>query len=241
MPVYNAERFIRETIDGILAQTISNWELIMVDDCSTDNSYEIIKEYESDKIHIFRMPTNSGQAKVRNFGRSKASGQYLVYQDADDLWSVQKLEIQYLFTKENKYAFTFTGYEFAGIDGKRNGTIVHVPKEVDYKLALRNTTISTITVMFDRKQISEELLHMPSGVRGEDTATWWQILRNGYVAYGIDQPLSIYRRYGQSHSANKIQAVWGTYKMYRKCEHFSVIRSWYYFVQYIYHAIKRRI
>lgn len=241
VPVYNAKRFIKETIKSVLEQTISNWELILVDDCSTDGSYDLIKTYESDQIRIFQMHENGGQAKARNFGRKKARGRYLAFLDADDLWSPNKLETEFSYIREHEYAFVFTGYEFAGEDGKRNGHIVKVPESVDYKYALKNTTISTITVMFDRTKVKDELLEMPSGVRGEDSATWWQILRHGYTAHGINEPLSVYRRYGQSHSSHKLWAVWGTYKMYRQCEHFSVIKSWYYFVQYVYHAVMRRI
>ena len=95
--------------------------------------------------------------------------------------------------------------------------------------------------MFDRKQIKDELLAMPLGVRGEDTATWWQILRSGMTAYGLDQALSVYRRHGQSHSGNKLKAVWGTYLMYRRCENLSIAKSWYYFLWYLWNAVRRRI
>ena len=115
--------------------------------------------------------------------------------------------------EESGCAFSFTGYEFAGEDGVRNGRVVHVPNYITYEEALRNTTISTITVMFDREQIPEQLLLMPENCKREDTATWWQILKAGYTAYGIDEPLSVYRRHRNSHSANKFRAVWGTYKI----------------------------
>lgn len=112
---------------------------------------------------------------------------------------------------------------------------------MEYKDALKRTTISTITVMFDRKQISNEVLYMPLDARGEDTATWWKILRHGYTAYGIDEPLSVYRRYGGSRSSNKLDAVCGTWKMYRRNEKLGILRSSYYFCCYILNAVKRRI
>ncbi len=241
VPVYNAEKYVEEAIRCVLGQTAQNWELILVDDGSTDGSLEILKKYEGGKIRVFQMGKNQGQAAARNFGRGQARGRYLAYQDADDLWSSEKLERQFRFLKEKGCAFAFTGYEFAGEDGARNGKVVHVPAKIGYKQALKNTTISTITVMFDREKIPERLLAMPSGVRGEDSATWWQILRAGYTAYGLDEPLSVYRRHAQSHSGNKWKVVWGTYRMYRECERLSVAASWYYFVCYLFHAVRRRL
>jgi teichuronic acid biosynthesis glycosyltransferase TuaG len=241
VPVYQSEKYIESAIQSVLAQTYRNWEMILVDDGSSDRSYEIIKKYESSQISVYRLESNQGQAAARNVGRGYARGRYLAYLDADDLWSPEKLERQYHFMTEHQYAFTFTGYEFAGADGIRNGTVVHVPPTINYKQALKNTTISTITVMFDRKQIKDELLAMPLGVRGEDTATWWQILRSGMTAYGLDQALSVYRRHGQSHSGNKLKAVWGTYLMYRRCENLSIAKSWYYFLWYLWNAVRRRI
>ncbi len=241
VPVYNAERYVEEAIRSIFAQTFRDWELILVDDGSTDASPEILGKYEGGKVRVFRMGENRGQAAARNFGRAQARGRYLAYQDADDLWSSEKLEREFCFLKEKGCAFAFTGYEFAGEDGVRNGKVVHVPETIGYRQALKNTTISTITVMFDREKIPESLMEMPSGVRGEDSATWWQILRAGYTAYGLDEPLSVYRRHAQSHSGNKLKAVWGTYKMYRECEKLSVPVSCWYFLCYLYHAVMRRL
>jgi teichuronic acid biosynthesis glycosyltransferase TuaG len=112
---------------------------------------------------------------------------------------------------------------------------------VDYEYALRHTIISTITVMFDRNQIPEEVLYMPLDARGEDTATWWKILRHGYIAYGINEPLSVYRRHEGSRSSNKIDAVYGTWKMYRQNEKLGLVKSMRCFLSYVCNAIKRRI
>lgn len=241
MPVYNAEKYIEKTMESILNQTCGNWELICVDDCSTDRSMEILEKYTDERIHLYKNERNSGPAYTRNHGIQKASGRYLAYQDADDLWDADKLEKQLAYMKRTGCAFSFTGYEFAGEDGIRNGKVVHVPAEVDYHYALKHTTISTITVIFDRMQIPDDILYMPLDARGEDTATWWKILRHGYTAYGIDEPLSVYRRYAGSRSSNKLSAVYGTWKMYRQCEHLSFIKSGYYFCNYILNAVKRRL
>lgn len=241
MPVYNAQKYLEDTIASVQNQTFEDWELICVDDGSTDRSMEILKKYKDARIHLYQNEKNSGPAFTRNHGLEKASGQYLAYLDADDLWDVDKLEKQFGFMKRTGCAFSFTGYEFAGEDGVRNGTVVHVPSVVDYRYALKHTVISTITVMFDRMQIADDVLHMPLDARGEDTATWWKILRQGYQAYGMDEALSVYRRYAGSRSANKLDAVYGTWKMYRRCEHLPLIQSAYYFCNYILNAVKRRL
>lgn len=241
IPVYNSEKYIEETIRCIQNQTYENWEIIFVDDGSKDRSVELIEKYQDPRMHLYRNEKNSGPAFTRNQGIKKARGRYLAYMDADDLCDADKLEKQINFMKEKGCAFCFTGYEFAGEDGIRNGKVVRIPSKMDYKDALKKTTISTITVMFDREQIPDEVLYMPTDARGEDTATWWKILRHGYTAYGIDEPLSVYRRYGGSRSSNKLDAVYGTWKMYRRNEGLGFWKSSYYFCSYIINAIRRRI
>lgn len=243
VPVYNAEKYIQDTLNNILEQTYPNFELLLVDDCSNDNSFSILKKYEEadDRIHVYRLKENSGPAAARNEGISHAKGRYLVYQDADDLWNIQKLEHQLAFTREHGYAFTFTSYEFADEEGNRNGKIVHVPAKITYEEALSNTTISTITVMFDRMQIKDEILKMPEGVGGEDTATWWKILRHGYTAYGLDENLSVYRRYSGSRSSNKLYAIRVAWCNYRYRENLPILKCMKYFTGYVVRAIKRRL
>lgn len=243
VPVYNSEQYIEETIQCVLKQTYADWEVIFVDDASKDKSVAVIEKYlkEDKRMHLYQNSENRGPAYTRNRGIKKAQGRYLAYLDADDLWDADKLEKQIRFMRQKGCAFSFTGYEFAGADGKRNGRIVCIPEKIDYKYALKHTTISTITVMFDRRQIPDSVLFMPLNARGEDSATWWKILRHGYTAYGINEPLSVYRRHGGSRSSNKLDAVWGTWRMYRRCERLPVIRSGYYFCCYLFNAVRRRI
>lgn len=243
IPVYNAKEYIEETVDCLLKQTYENYEILLVDDCSTDESYIIMERLrtKSDKIRCLQNEKNSGPAYTRNHGIRCAKGRYLAYMDADDLCDADKLECQISYMQRTGCAFCFTGYEFAGENGKRNGKIVHVPEKITYQEALKNTTISTITVMFDRWQIPDEVLFMPLNARGEDTATWWQILRSGYDAYGIDCPFSVYRRHGGTRSTNKFDAVYGTWKMYRQNEKLGFFKSFVCFMGYIKNAVKRRI
>lgn len=249
IPVYNAASYLRETVHSVCMQTYGDWEVIFVDDVSTDESVRILEQCKAEweqttgkaNFRIIKAGKNGGPAAARNIGIDAAKGRYLTYLDADDLWDKDKLEKQIAFMRQKDCAFSFTGYEFADESGKRNGQVVHVPKEITYKEALKNTTISTITVMFDRNKIPTEVLKMPEDCAREDTATWWQILKNGYVAYGLDEPLAVYRRHADSHSSNKLKAVIGTWHMYRKQEQMSVGKSLVYFSIYLFHAVRRRI
>ncbi|MDD2391377.1 MAG: glycosyltransferase family 2 protein [Bacilli bacterium] len=243
IPVYNAERFLNETIESIQNQTYKNFEVIFVDDCSTDNSVKIIKKNMKDdkRIKLFKNPVNSGPAISRNFGVQKAKGEYLCFLDADDLWDNDKLEKQLLFMQKNNCAFSYTSYEFADENGIPNGKKVIAKEKMTYNQALKKTIISTITVMFDLKKIEKELLLMPNLIYVEDTATWWQILRNGYVAYGIPNVFSYYRRISNSHSSNKIRTLKKLWHLYRSVEKLNIFYAGYCFSLKNINAIRRRI
>lgn len=249
VPVYNAAPFLKETLQSIIEQTYTNWELILVDDASTDGSPEVLKAWIQSqtckmitkKIKLILKYKNEGPAAARNCGIRRSEGRYLVFLDADDFWDKQKLEKQYRFMSGHGYAFTFTGYEFVTKTGTRTAKQVLVPEKLTYKKALGNTTISTITVMLDRKQIPEKLLIMPNDCKREDTATWWRILKHGFEAYGLNEILSFYRRYPGSHSSNKLKAVAGTWQMYRKQEKLPAGITLYYFILNLVRAVKRRI
>lgn len=243
VPVFNSERFIKETIQTVEAQTYHNWELILVNDCSTDGSEQIIKEYEKNdkRIRLIDLETNSGAAIARNTGMKNAKGKYIAFLDADDLWKKEKLEKQIKFMKENNYDFTFTGYEFADENGKKSGKIVNVPKQINYKQALKNTTIFTSTVIFNVSNLGKELISMPNIRRGQDTATWWKVLKTGVIAYGLNESLSLYRRSSNTLSSNKIKALKRTWNLYRNIEKLSFFTSLYNFCGYCLNAVKRRI
>lgn len=243
VPVYKAERFLKDTIKTVEQQTYKNWELIFVDDCSPDSSIEIINNAinKDSRIKLIQLEKNSGAAIARNAGIEYAEGEYIAFLDADDLWEKEKLEKQIKFMKEKKCEFSFTGYEFANEDGKGNGKKVKVPNEITYKEALKNTTISTITVMFNVKILGKELIKMPDIRKGQDTATWWKVLKKIDRAYGINEILSYYRRTENTLSSNKLKALKRTWNLYRKVEKLSIFYSIYNFIFYIINALKRRV
>ena len=241
VPVYNAEKYIRETIDCVKAQTYENWELVLVEDGSTDESLCILEtvERQDGRIRVIRQE-NGGAAKARNHGLSKAAGRFVAYLDADDLWSPDKLEKQLAFMAKKEAAFSFTGYEFADEKGKGTGKIVRVPEELCYKEALKNTTIFTSTVIFDTKRLAKEKLFMPM-IKSEDTALWFKILREGVTAYRLNENLVRYRRPAKSLSSNKLEAVRRIWRLYRKAEGLSLWYSFYNFCFWAVRAVKRRI
>lgn len=244
VPVYNVERFILETIDSVANQTYPHWELLLVEDGSSDGTVAAIEEYVRQKkekrIRLISQPSNMGAARARNRGLQEAKGRYIAYLDADDLWAPRKLELQLGFMETRRAAFAFTGYEFGDEKAKGTGKIVRVPKTLCYRQALSNTTIFTTTVMFDTAKIPRELLEMPI-MKSEDTALWWKVLRNGYTAYGLDENLAMYRRAGKTLSSNKLEAIRRIWKLYRDAEGLDVVRSAWHFCFWAVRAVKRRV
>jgi len=204
---------------------------------------KLIKLYaaKDNRIKLHSNKQNSGAAISRNKGIDAAKGRYIAFLDADDFWLPTKLEKQVEFMQKQDCAFSFTGYEFANENGKPNGKKVHVPRTITYKQALKNTIIFTSTVMFDVQKITKQLAHMPNIQRGQDTATWWKILKTIDSAYGLDEVLSYYRRTCESLSANKLTALRRTWNLYLNVEKLSLTYSLYCFSVYTFNASKRRI
>lgn len=266
VPVYNAGEFIENTIRMVEAQTYENWELLLVDDCSSDNSRQVIRDYlagrngsadfgkkdpeksgeaEGRVIRLIEKEKNQGAAMARNTGIDAAKGRYIAFLDADDVWMPRKLEKELTFMKEKQAAFVFSAYEFGDEKAEGTGRIVHVPEHMTYGQALSRTVIFTSTVLLDTVKLGggrqgKDLIHMPV-VESEDTALWWKILRNGFTAYGLDEVLAIYRRPERSLSSNKLKAIRRIWYLYRKQEKLSCIRSAYYFVFWALRATLRRI
>lgn len=233
VPVYNAERYIAETIQSVLRQSWHSWELILVDDCSEDHSAELIdgfmenaavnsandyavrEDAPAERIRLIRLTENAGAAGARNAGIDAARGQYIAFLDADDLWYPEKLERELHFMVEQDVSFAFTSYYFGDEDARPTGRIVHAPAELTFQKALTRTVIFTSTVMIDRRRVPEELIRMPE-IKSEDTACWWTILKSGIVAEGLDEALTIYRRPEHSLSSNKAASVKRIWNLYRQ-------------------------
>lgn len=246
VPVYKAENYITQTIDTVVNQTYSDWELILVDDKSPDRSAEVIADKlkqlpaeVSKKIRLIRKDVNEGAARARNTGLDVAKGRYIAFLDADDLWNPQKLEMTLSFMDKYQAAFVFTSYEFGDENGVPTGKRTRVPKTLTYKEALSRTVIFTSTVLLDSHKIDKSLMYMPD-IGSEDTATWWQILKSGVTAYGLNMPLAIYRRPANSLSSNKKTAVHRIWNLYREVAGLSKISAARHMLGWAWRATVRR-
>jgi teichuronic acid biosynthesis glycosyltransferase TuaG len=242
-PVYNCEKFVVETINSVQKQTYQNWEMLLVDDCTPDNSAQIIKELaaKDSRIKYIKLEENSGAAVARNVGLENAQGRYIAYLDADDVWLENKLESQIEFMEKNDVQFSCCDYDKIEEDGTNLNKIVHMPETITYKQLLRNTIIQTVGVIVDLNKVDRKLLVMPNVRRGQDSATWLQMLRNGVVFKGQNVVLARYRRVSQSLSSNKLNAMKRTWKLYRDVEHLSVPYSFWCLIGWAWNASKKRI
>lgn len=243
VPVYNAANYIEKTIEMVCRQTYRDWELILVDDASRDESAQVIENYiknQGKRIRLIRKKVNQGAAEARNTGIDASSGRFIAFLDADDVWNPEKLEKQVAYMERTGAAFCFHAYEFGDENANPTGKIVHVPEKLKYKQALSRTIIFTTTVMFDTEKIDMEIIHMPN-VPSEDTATWWRILKSGYEAYGLDENLAIYRRPAKSLSSNKLEAIRRIWFLYRNIAGLSVAKSLFYFGGWAVRATLRRL
>lgn len=240
-PVYNAEEFIVQTIESVQAQTYNDWELLLIDDCSTDSSAELIRSFtdNDNRIRYVKLNKNSGAAVTRNTGLAMAKGRYIAFLDSDDIWKAQKLEKQMELIKEKDIGFVFTSYRYIMQDGSPMSKVARAPEKIDYNGLLKNTIIGCSTVLIDKKIIGD--FRMANVRRGQDTATWLQLLKKTDYAYGIYDDLVWYRVVSGSLSDNKFTAIKRTWNTYRNVEHLSLPKAMYVFVFYAYNAVKKRL
>lgn len=243
IPVYNSEKFLGQAIESVINQTYTNWEALIVNDCSTDDSELIILDYmkRDSRIKYYNLSHNSGAAIARNEGLYKSTGKYIAYLDADDLWLPDKLEKQTQFMKNNNVVFSCCDYEKIDENGQSLNKIIHMPKTITYKQLLGNTIIQTVGVIIDADQVNKELLVMPNVRRGQDSATWLKLLKNGITFVGQNEVLAKYRRVTGSLSSNKFKAIKRTWKIYREIEKLSLIQATTCLLKWAFNACKKRI
>ncbi|MGE6630236.1 teichuronic acid biosynthesis protein TuaG [Bacillus sp. NPDC077027] len=240
-PAYNAERYVTDTVHSVLAQTYTNWELLIADDCSTDGTRALLNKLSKadDRIKVIYLEENGGAAIARNTAIKQAKGRFIAFLDSDDKWKPTKLEKQIKFMLSNGHAFSFTAYDIIAENGTPLQKTVDAPIQLNYSEALKNTIIGCLTVMLDRKQIGE--IQMPNIRTRQDLATWLSILKRGFTAYGMSEPLSEYRVVGNSISSNKWKAAQKTWFVYREIEQLHFIKASWCFVHYATNAVKKRL
>ena len=236
-PVYNSEAYLSDCINSVLNQNYTDWEHILVDDCSTDGSSRIIKKYASQDSRIIycKLLTNSGPGIARNKAIEMAKGRYIAFLDCDDIWFPQKLEKQVDFMKKNAFRFTFTSYVHMDESGRYRDKIVIAPKEVSYKSALFKNPIGCLTAMYDSEFYGKQ--YMPSLRKRQDYALWLKLLKRSN-AYGIQECLAGYRLQKKSVSSNKLSLIKYEWLIYRKEEKLNFFKSIFYLLSAIFLKLK---
>ena len=240
MPAYNCADFIEETIKTVQAQTYQKWELLVIDDQSTDITKQVLTELseKDSRIKYIELEQNSGAATARNRGIKEAKGQYIAFLDSDDLWKTEKLEKQLYFMKEHHYAFTFTSYELIDDAGQPLHKCVMVPEQIDYDTLLYDTPIFTSAVMYEKKNLSSA--YMPNLVNGEDVAMWLKMLKIVPYAYGLNENLVFYRVREHSLSAGIVTKLKRRWEIYRKSEDLPLTQASRYYLKYLFSVIRKR-
>mgnify|MGYP001639141040 CR=1 FL=1 len=224
-PAFNCERYIGETIESVQKQSYCQWELIIVDDCSADNTVKVIKEYmENDnRIKCICLKENSGTAIARNKAIEIAKGDYIAFLDSDDIWLEEKLKIQIEYMKNNNYSITCTSYEQIDDEGKTlNNVIKSVPK-ADYNRILLDCPVGNSSVMYNVKELGK--IYVPNIRKRNDDALWLKILKKEKYIFGIDNVLMRYRVRADSISSNKFALVKYHWILYRQIEKLSIPKS----------------
>jgi teichuronic acid biosynthesis glycosyltransferase TuaG len=238
-PAHNAARFLDETLRSVTAQTFRDWEMIVVDDGSTDGTRAVLERWiaSDPRIRLLLQNPRQGAAAARNRALEEARGRYVAFIDSDDLWIPRKLEVQVAFMRETGTAFSFTSYSVVDETGRRVGPRVAAPDRVDYPLLLRNTIIGCLTVMLDQSQLPA--LRMPLLSQHEDLSLWYAILKTGVVARGIPEELALYRVVRGSASGDKFRSALHMWKVYRDQERLPVRSAIWCFAQYACHALRK--
>ena len=218
MPSYNTGKFIEKSIQSVVNQTYQNWELLIVDDCSSDNTDEVVKPFLSDRrIHYYKNEKNSGAAVSRNKALREAKGRWIAFLDSDDLWLSEKLAKQISFMEKNGYHFSYTNYAEINTEDKRNGVTVTGPKKITKTGFFNYCWPGCLTVMYDRDVVG--LIQIADIKKNNDYAMWLRVCQK-VNCYLLDEELALYRR-GRSGSVSshgiKTMVGWH-YKLYREAE-----------------------
>lgn len=236
MPSYNSANTIKASIESVLAQTYNNWELLISDDCSTDNTYELLKGYASldKRIKVNRLPSNGGAGTARNDAIKRSKGRYIAFLDSDDIWYPAKLERQIAFMQTHNLGLSYTAYDRFDNTGPKD--TFYPPVTTNYDELLKSNVIGCLTAVYDRQICGTR--YMPSIRKRQDMALWLSILRDGHKAKAILEPLANYRLDGGI-SHNKMRVLSYQWQLYRNVEKLSLLKTIVIFAQYVVIGLKK--
>lgn len=235
-PCFNAENSISETIESVINQTYTNWELIIIDDCSNDKSLDIIQNYakKDDRIRYFKTDSPSGSPSIpRNIGLDNANGDYIAFLDADDIWLPEKLDRQIGYAKPNDYQFIYSNYEKINSIGERSNRIITLPKKSTFWDVIETCTIPCLTVLLHANVIGNTRFRP---IEKEDFAFWLDILKKNVVAYNCNETLALYREQNKSRSSNKFNMIKSQWKFLRHIEGVKPFVASYFMCIYLIHG-----
>ena len=240
MPVHNAEKYLDESISSVLQQTYPHWELLIVDDCSTDNSPAISLRYAAQDARIRYLKTDAPSGSPclpRNMGIEAAHGRFIAFLDSDDCWLPDKLERQLpVFEKTERVGLVYADYEKMSEEGERNSRVVKAPLKVNYKQLLRGNVIGCLTAVYDTTKVGKMYFMQHTH---EDYILWLSILKKGFVAVNTGTVEALYRVRRHSVSSNKWKVLSWQWDIYRNVEKVGLLKAIYYFAHYAYKAYKK--
>ena len=215
MPAYNAEKTLAASVQSVLDQTFADYELLLIDDRSKDETYSICEAFAAadDRIRLFRNRTNKGVAFTRNRGIDEARGQWIAFLDSDDLWQAKKLVRHLQFIYDTNAVISYTASQFIDAEGNPYQFVLHAVKELRYNELLRRNLMSCSSVVVERDILRKN--KFPEGKLHEDYVVWLQIVRKTGVAYGLDEPLLTYRLAKSSRSGQRLRSGLMAFRSYR--------------------------
>lgn len=233
MPVHNAARYIEEAIRSVMAQTYKEWELLVVDDASTDASFDIVKRLaqEDARIKVLVNDRNTGYpATPRNMAVDAANGRYIAFLDSDDVWLPEKLERQLpFFGNDERLGVVFSNYEKIDVNSVRANRVVEAPAQTDYRHLLLGNVIGNVTAIYDTHRVGKVYFRK---VHHEDYAMWLSILKRGFIARNTGEVMALYRVTNNSVSSSKMHLLSWQWTIYRRVEKLGIISSVYYYINY---------
>lgn len=238
-PLFNSEKYIAEAIDSVLNQTYKDLEMIIIDDHSQDNSVNIVKKYADPRIRLICLKENSGAGIARNKGIETATGRYIAFLDADDLWALDKLEKQIDFMTSKNIAFSFSSFYLMNDQGICNGKYIKALPKVDFKKMLKNNYIGCLTSIYDTQILGKHF--MSQHKKRQDWGLWLKLLSQTQWAVSIEEPLAYYRFGNNSLSNNKWKLIKENYMFYRKQAGYSNLKSTFRMVLFIFYYFQYKI
>ena len=240
MPAYNAEKTVAQAINSVTRQTFGDFELIVIDDCSKDSTVAVIEDLAKNdgRIVLLKNKENSGVSKTRNYGVSMAKGELIAFLDSDDMWREDKLEKQLeIFEKNTEAVISYTASSFIDNDGNPYNYVMQAEEKTDYKTLLKKNLLSCSSVMIKTEVMKG--IEMPNDSMHEDYYVWLTVLKNTDFAYGVNEPLLIYRLSANSKSSNRLKSARMLYNAYRAVG-YDPVTSAIFTLRYSWHSITKR-